>query len=99
MTIPEIEGERASPGSTKLTGRVDAHLLRARHKRVRIALIRARESQEKSRPQFAREIGSSRHFVFNVEMGSRNPSIATMQKWLAALGPGASMDLFAKQGD
>jgi DNA-binding XRE family transcriptional regulator len=84
------------PGTQRYVGPTEAKLLRARHRAVRIPLIRAREKMEKSRPQLAAEIGVSRTYLFAVETGLRDPSLATMDKWIRALGPGASMDLFAK---
>ena len=84
------------PGTQRYVGPTEAKLLRARHRAVRIPLIRARERIEKSRPQLADEIGVSRTYLFAVETGGRDPSLATMDRWIKALGPGASMDLFAK---
>lgn len=86
------------PGTKPFVGPTEAALLRTRHRFVRIPLIRAREKQEKTRPQLAREVGISRHYCFAVETGLRDPSIQIMQRWLRALGPGHTMDLFAKQG-
>jgi transcriptional regulator with XRE-family HTH domain len=42
----------------------------------------------------ARRIGISRHFVLEVENSHRDPSYATMIKWLRALGADGSLDLF-----
>lgn len=87
----------SAPGTKPFIGPTEAALLRTRHRLARIPLIRAREKQEKTRPQLAREIGISRHYCFAVETGIRDPSIPIMQRWLGALGPGHTMDLFAKQ--
>jgi DNA-binding XRE family transcriptional regulator len=59
--------------------------IRAYYPAARIRLIRAREQMGLSRPKFARLIGLSRYFVFTVEIGTRNPSFAFMQRWAEAL--------------
>jgi DNA-binding XRE family transcriptional regulator len=63
----------------------------------RTALIRAREMLGLNRPQFAKRMGGSRNFVHAVEVGRRDPSLAYMRRWVKALGPGASLDLFRIQ--
>ena len=57
-------------------------------------LIRAREQLGLQRPEFAKAIKASRHFVFSVETGLRDPSLEIVRRWVEALGPGATMDLF-----
>lgn len=96
--VMSLERKRPGPppGTQRYVGPTEAKLLRARHRGVRIPLIRARERIEKSRPQLAVEIGVSRTYLFAVETGLRDPSLETMGRWIRALGPGASMDLFAK---
>ena len=57
-------------------------------------LIRAREQLGLARPEFAKAIKVSRHFVYSVETGLRDPSLEIVRRWVEALGPGATMDLF-----
>jgi transcriptional regulator with XRE-family HTH domain len=61
---------------------------------TRPALIRAREARRLTRPEFAKLMGASRHYVYAVEMGLRNPSFDFMRRWIKALGPDATLDLF-----
>ena len=60
----------------------------------RTQLIRARERLGLTRPQLAKKIGASRANVYRVEIGVSHPSLALMQRWTKALGPGVSMELF-----
>ena len=64
--------------------------------RERTALIRAREKKGWTRAQLAHEMGGSRHYIYNVEMGNRDPSFDFMRRWVEALGWGASMELFGR---
>jgi DNA-binding XRE family transcriptional regulator len=60
----------------------------------RTQLIRAREHLGLTRPEFAKRIGASRHYIFVIETGLRDPSAAMMRRWVEGLGPGVTMDLF-----
>ena len=60
----------------------------------RTELIRARERLNLTRPEFAKRAGISRHYVFYVETGRRNPSFLVINRWLEALGRHGKFDLF-----
>jgi DNA-binding XRE family transcriptional regulator len=77
-----------------LTAGSPAQAIRARHRRARIGLIRAREDLGLSRPAMGEKIGMSRFSIFRIEMGYTTPSMAMMCRWVDALGPGAGLDLF-----
>lgn len=61
---------------------------------ARTDLIRLREGAGMSRRALAREIGTTAPTVFRIEKGQRNPSLGLAERWLKALGPTASADLF-----
>lgn len=48
-----------------------------------------------SRPQLAAKMGRARSYVYKIEIGDINPGITTIVDWLEALGPGATIELFA----
>lgn len=58
----------------------------------RTLLIQARERRGMSRDALADSLKLSRHYVFRVEMGLRNPSHAVMVRWAKALN--TTMDFF-----
>jgi predicted transcriptional regulator len=60
----------------------------------RQALIEARERLGVSRAQLAHLLGVSRSFIYEVELGTRNPSLFNMLRWRDALGKKLSLDLF-----
>jgi transcriptional regulator with XRE-family HTH domain len=60
----------------------------------RTALIRARENLGLDRDQFAEMMGFNSIYVYKVETGRQDPSLAVMLRWIKALGPGATLDLF-----
>ena len=60
----------------------------------RTALIAVREAHGLTRPDLAKLMGGSRHYIYAVEMGQRDPSFEFMRRWVKALGEGASMELF-----
>ena len=60
----------------------------------RTALIKAREGLGLDRAQFAKRVGLHRAYVYKVEKGWCDASLPTMQRWIAQLGPGATLDLF-----
>jgi transcriptional regulator with XRE-family HTH domain len=61
----------------------------------RLALIGDRERRGMSRSALAQAMGGvSRHYIYQVEMGQRDPSFDLMKRWVKALGPDASMELF-----
>lgn len=60
----------------------------------RTQLIRLRERRGLSGPQLAKKIGASRTNVYRIEAGVSHPSLALMQKWIKALGPGATLEMF-----
>jgi transcriptional regulator with XRE-family HTH domain len=61
----------------------------------RTELIEAREKRGLSRAALAVAMGNaSRHYIYHVEMGQRNPSMDFMMRWLKALGPDATVELF-----
>jgi transcriptional regulator with XRE-family HTH domain len=62
----------------------------------RTALIRAREKRGLTRPEFAKLMGGSRHYIYAIEMGMRDPSFEFMRRWVKALGEGATMELFGR---
>ena len=74
-----------------------AHIIRAKHPKARVGLIRAREDLGLSRPEFGRLIGMSRFAVFRIEMGQATPTFVKMCKWVDELGPGAALNLFRIQ--
>jgi transcriptional regulator with XRE-family HTH domain len=62
---------------------------------ARTILIEARLARGyKSRAQFAKAMGVSRHYIHYVETGTRDPSFALMKRWIETLGGGATLDLF-----
>ena len=62
---------------------------------ARAALIEARERRGLSRSALAQRMGgASRHYIYHIEMGQRDPSFEFMKRWVAALGTDASMELF-----
>jgi transcriptional regulator with XRE-family HTH domain len=61
------------------------HRAKLKDLRIRAGLTQA---------NLARRIGISRHFVLEVENSHRDPSYATMIKWLHALDADGSLDLF-----
>jgi DNA-binding XRE family transcriptional regulator len=63
-------------------------------KNERTALIEARERLGLSRPQLAKEIGVVRSLINKVEMGTQGCGLATMIRWVEALGPTATLELF-----
>ena len=60
----------------------------------RFQLTRARERLGLTMPELAKRLGVAKPTVYRIEAGIRHPSLALMQKWVAELGPGASMELF-----
>ena len=60
----------------------------------RAKLIWARERLGLTRAELAEKIGLTRHYVFVVETGARNPSLDVMTRWADALGPRVTLDLF-----
>lgn len=61
----------------------------------RTALIEDRQRRGLSRSQLAQRMGGvSRHYIYTVELGQRDPSFEFMKRWVKALGPDASLDLF-----
>ena len=60
----------------------------------RFQLIRARERLGLNVPELAKKLGVAKPTVYRIEAGISHPSLALMQKWVAELGPGASMELF-----
>ena len=63
----------------------------------RTKLIRARERLGLRRGDFAKLVGVTPGYVTYIEDGRRDPSYAVMLRWLAALGPGATAELFEPQ--
>jgi len=57
-------------------------------------LAAARELAGLTQKALADKMGVHRLVVVAVEMGRRNPSVPTMAKWIRALGPYGSLDLF-----
>lgn len=62
--------------------------------RARNNLIKARESLGLNKVAFAHLIGISQGYLTYIEDGRRDPSSSVAQRWLEALGPGATVDLF-----
>ena len=60
----------------------------------RTTLIRARQARGFTRVQLAKALNASRHYIYHVELGQRDPSFALMRRWVELLGYGASMELF-----
>lgn len=81
------------PHHRRIFLRAPSKAIRERHKSARIALIRRREELQMSRPELAGRINVCRHYVFSIETGNRNPSLALMQRWARALG-GAPLEIF-----
>jgi DNA-binding XRE family transcriptional regulator len=61
---------------------------------ARTALIRAREALDLTRPELAEMIGVDRTVIFKVEVGIQDTGMGIMRRWIDALGPGATLDLF-----
>jgi transcriptional regulator with XRE-family HTH domain len=61
---------------------------------TRLQLIKARERIGLTRPQLAKKMGQARSYIYKVEVGDNNPGVATILRWLAVLGPEASVELF-----
>jgi predicted transcriptional regulator len=57
-------------------------------------LIRARESLGLRKVDFAKLVGVTQGYVTYIEDGRRDPSYSVMQRWLKALGPDATAELF-----
>ena len=57
-------------------------------------LIRAREALGLRKRHFAKLVGISEGHVAYIEDGRRDPSYSLMQRWLKALGPEATAELF-----
>jgi transcriptional regulator with XRE-family HTH domain len=66
-----------------------------RRQPTRPKLVKAREKLGMTRPQLAAKMGRARSYIYKIEIGDKNPGIATIVDWLEALGPGATMELFA----
>jgi predicted transcriptional regulator len=64
------------------------------HPRARTALIRARERLGLSRPQLAEMVSVDRTVIYKVEVGIQDTGMGIMRRWIDALGPGATLDLF-----
>ena len=64
----------------------------------RTQLISARKRVGRSGVQLAKKIGVAKSTVYRIEAGLAHPSLALMQRWIKALGPGVSMDLFGAPG-
>ena len=39
-------------------------------------------------------MGASRHYIYHVELGQRDPTVEFMTRWVETLGGDATMDLF-----
>jgi transcriptional regulator with XRE-family HTH domain len=77
---------RKSPALHEPTGKIA---------RERTELIRARERMGLTRPQMAEVVGRARSYIYRVEAGIQDPGLATIIAWMGALGPDASLSLFA----
>jgi DNA-binding XRE family transcriptional regulator len=64
------------------------------HPRQRVALILARQALGLTRPQLAEMVGVDRTVIFKVEVGIQDTGMGIMRRWVDALGPGATLDLF-----
>jgi DNA-binding XRE family transcriptional regulator len=64
----------------------------------RTQLIRARKRVGRSGVQLAKKLRVAKSTVYRIEAGLSHPSLALMQRWIKALGPGVSMDLFGAPG-
>jgi transcriptional regulator with XRE-family HTH domain len=64
----------------------------------RTLLIAVREGLRLTRPELAKMIGTSRGNIYRIEIGERHPSLALMQRWVKALGDGATLELFKGKG-
>jgi DNA-binding XRE family transcriptional regulator len=64
----------------------------------RAQLIRARKRVGRSGVPLAKKLRVAKSTVYRIEAGLSHPSLALMQRWTKALGPGASMDLFWAPG-
>jgi transcriptional regulator with XRE-family HTH domain len=60
----------------------------------RTELIRARELLGLNGSQLAERLGVVKSTVYRIEAGISHPSLAMMQRWVKALGPGVSMEIF-----
>ena len=57
-------------------------------------LIQAREHRGWMQKDLAGRIGTNAGTISRVESGVREPSLALMQRWAKALGPGVTLDIF-----
>ena len=57
-------------------------------------LIQAREHRGWMQKDLAKKIGTNPGTISRVESGVREPSLALMQRWAKALGPGVTLDIF-----
>jgi transcriptional regulator with XRE-family HTH domain len=60
----------------------------------RTQLIRARQALGLNRRQLADKIGLTRQYLYCIERGLRDPTLAIMQRWVEALGPYGTFELF-----
>jgi transcriptional regulator with XRE-family HTH domain len=60
----------------------------------RVDLIAARERLGLSRRELGKAIGVVYPMIFRVETGQQDPSLAVMRRWVEALGPSVTLDLF-----
>jgi DNA-binding XRE family transcriptional regulator len=52
-----------------------------------------------TQPELAAKLGIARLSVLNIEVGRRNPGHDLMVRWIEALGPDATMELWRPEPD